>query len=100
MGNVLDLTKLDPIQAAMYVSQMYEKEARSKSAAKYVSNKEHVDKHDTKKIADKAHADGLDDGGEEGGEPGKEDENLSDGLPPIRDGKQIFPKHLYEKMKK
>eukprot|EP00928_Gymnodinium_smaydae_P083738 TRINITY_DN6697_c0_g1_i2.p1 TRINITY_DN6697_c0_g1~~TRINITY_DN6697_c0_g1_i2.p1 ORF type:complete len:2550 (+),score=402.01 TRINITY_DN6697_c0_g1_i2:927-7652(+) len=64
MNAIVDPRKLDPIQAAMYVSQMYEKEARG------------------------AKDDDDDDHDHEGGAGGH------------AKGKQVYPKPLYDKMKK
>merc|ERR1711879_1125842 len=86
LGTVLDPTKLDPIQAAMYVSQMYEKEARNKTQAK--TNKPVVEVKREKEP-------------EAGGEDDEEDgEDEEEEIAPMKDGKQIFPKHLYDKMKR
>merc|ERR1712093_307872 len=91
LGTVLDPTKLDPIQAAMYVSQMYEKEARNKAQVK-VNKPAEVKK-------EKEPAAGAD-GGEAGEDDEEDGEDEEEEIAPIRDGKQVFPKHLYDKMKR
>lgn len=65
-GSVLDPRKLDPIQAAMYVSQMYEKEARAGAPPPAI---------------------------------GDEDESI-DGHGSAQVKKHVYPKALYQKMKK
>merc|ERR1712039_641564 len=72
----LDPAKLDPIQAAMYVSQMYEREAKALTSA-----------------ASKGQDDDSGSGSDESGE----DEDDDDGR---RGKKTLYPKPLYDKMKK
>merc|ERR1712039_763893 len=89
----LDPAKLDPIQAAMYVSQMYEKEAKALTGA-----------------APKGEDDDSGSGSDESGEDEDDDDGGRKGKKIIEEGSHreappqgnaaIYPKPLYDKMKK
>lgn len=84
---IVDPSRLDPIQAAMYVSQMYERETRQKA------DKEHQALEDEQGSS----KGGKQTAGREGSKHGSKDHQS---VVAAGGKKQFYPKQLYAKMKK